>query len=214
MAEHAHTFLFIDLVGFTALAELEGDGRALEVVLELQGRVRGLLGDYGAEEVKAIGDGLMLHSTNASAAIRLAARLVDEPGTQPGFPLVRVGVHTGPALPSEGDWYGRTVNVAARLCSVAPGGEVLVSAAARERAGRVAELVYGERELHWLRNLSEPIAAYLVTPRRGSDQAAAGASAAVSTPARDEPMVMSEPPALRIPLRGWEHRAAIQGASA
>jgi class 3 adenylate cyclase len=42
-----HTFLFADLVGFTALADLEGDDRALEVALALQRLVRGLLGEYG-----------------------------------------------------------------------------------------------------------------------------------------------------------------------
>jgi len=75
---------------------------------------------------------------------------------------VRVGIHTGPALASEGDWYGRTVNVAARLCSVAPAGQVLVSEATRAAAGLMRGVAYGERELHWLRNVSEPIGTYLV----------------------------------------------------
>ncbi len=59
-----HTFLFADLVGYTALAELEGDGRALEVALALQRRVGGLLGQHRAEQVKAIGDGLMLRCSD------------------------------------------------------------------------------------------------------------------------------------------------------
>jgi adenylate cyclase len=50
-----HTFLFADLVGFTALAELEGDDRALEVALGRQRRVRSLLADHEAEQIKAIG---------------------------------------------------------------------------------------------------------------------------------------------------------------
>jgi adenylate cyclase len=156
-----HTFLFADLVGFTALAELEGDDRALEVALGLQRRVRGLLGDHGAEQVKAIGDGLMLRCPKASAAVALGLRIV-EGAQEPGFPPVRVGIHTGPALPNEGDWYGRTVNVAARLCAVAPAGQVLVSEATRTAAGRMRSVAYGERELHWLRNVSEPIGTFLV----------------------------------------------------
>lgn len=77
MAEPLHTFLFADLVGFTALAELEGDDRALEVALALQRRIRGLLGGYGAEQVKTIGDGLMIRCDRAQEAILLGVRLVD-----------------------------------------------------------------------------------------------------------------------------------------
>jgi adenylate cyclase len=171
-----HTFLFADLVGFTALAELEGDDRALEVALGLQRRVRLLLEDHDAEQVKAIGDGLMLRCTEASAAVTLGLQVV-ESGEEPGFPPVRVGIHTGPALTSEGDWYGRTVNVAARLCAVAPAGQVLVSEATRAEAGRMRGVDYGERELHWLRNVSEPIGTYLVQADRdagGSMRAALG----------------------------------------
>ncbi len=159
--------MFADLVGFTALAEAEGDDRALEVVLALQQRVGALLEGHRAEQVKALGDGLMLRCERADDAIRLALRLVDELAEEEeGFPAVRFGIHTGPALSSQGDWYGRTVNVAARLCAVAPGGEVLVSEAARAAAGAGARLDWGERELHWLRNVSQPIGTYLVSPQR------------------------------------------------
>jgi class 3 adenylate cyclase len=170
VTEPSHTFLFADLVGFTALAELEGDSRALAVALELQRRTDGLLRAHGAEQVKAIGDGLMLRCTRPAAAVSLGLRMV-EAMEEPGLPPVRVGIHTGPALGSDGDWYGRTVNVAARLCAVAPPGQVLISDATRAAAGRTPKVDFGERELHWLRNVSEPIGTYLV--RRRSDARAA-----------------------------------------
>jgi adenylate cyclase len=157
-----HTFLFADLVGFTALAEAEGDDRALEVAVDLQRRVRGLLSQHGAEQVKSIGDGLMLRCTNPAAAVRLGLRLVGDLAADPGLPPVRVGIHTGPALTRDGDWYGRTVNVAARLCSVAPGGEVLVSEATRDAAGALRHVDWGERHLHWLRNVTKPVGTYSV----------------------------------------------------
>ena len=163
MASSIHTFLFADLVGFTALAELEGDDRALEVALALQRRVRGLLEEHSAEQVKTIGDGLMLRCTEPGGAILLGLRLVEEIDGENGSPPVRVGIHTGPALANEGDWYGRAVNVAARLCAVAPGGEVMVSESTREAAGNVPGLDWGDRELHWLRNVSEPVGTYLVS---------------------------------------------------
>ena len=166
MAGSIHTFVFADLVGYTALAELEGDDRALEVALQLQRQVRRLLEQHGAEQVKVIGDGLMLHCAEPAGAVRLGLRVVGELAADAGFPPVRVGIHTGPAVANGGDWYGRTVNVAARLCAVAPGGEVLISEATRQAAGALRGVAYGERELHWLRNVSEPVATYVVTPRR------------------------------------------------
>jgi class 3 adenylate cyclase len=156
-----HTFLFADLVGFTALAELEGDDRALEVVIALQSRVRALLPHHRAEQVKTIGDGLMLRCDDPCDAILLGLRLVGDP--EADSPALRVGIHTGSALANDGDWYGRTVNVAARLCAVAPGGEVLVSEATREAAGEIPGVQWGGRELHWLRNVSEPVSTYCVT---------------------------------------------------
>jgi class 3 adenylate cyclase len=165
--EASHTFLFADLVGFTALAELEGDDRALEVVLALQQHARGMLNHHNAEEVKAIGDGLMLRCDDPCDAVLLGLALVRELEAETAFPPVRVGIHTGPALTSDGDWYGRTVNVAARLCAVAPGGEVMVSETARQAAGVVPHVDWSARELHWLRNVSEPVATYLVSATTG-----------------------------------------------
>jgi adenylate cyclase len=162
MEQPEHTFLFADLVGFTALAELEGDGRALEVALRLQDRVGGLLREHRAEQVKSIGDGLMIRCQHPADGVRLGLRLIGELAQDADFPPVRAGVHTGPALTSGGDWYGRAVNVAARLCAMAPGGEVMVSDATRTAAGELTGVLWGERELHWLRNVSQPIGAYRV----------------------------------------------------
>lgn len=155
-----HTFLFTDLVGYTALTDAEGDERAVEVALLLHRRVRELLPGYGAEEVKALGDGIMLRCPDPAAGVRLGIRIVEELDGDPGFPPVRVGIHSGPAVGRDGDWYGRTVNVAARLCAVAPGGEVLVSETTRSAAGRLRKVDFGERHLHWLRNVTEPIGTY------------------------------------------------------
>jgi len=163
MAPEAHTFLFADLVGFTALAEAEGDDRAVEAVLTLQRRVHDVLEEHSAEQVKALGDGLMLRCSDPSAAVRLGLRVIEEMADEGTAPPVRVGIHTGPAVTHEGDWYGRTVNVAARLCAVAPGGEVIVSETTRRAAGDIAGIEWGKRELHWLRNVSEPVGTYLVS---------------------------------------------------
>jgi adenylate cyclase len=161
-----HSFLFADLVGFTALADLEGDERAADVALALERRIEPLLAGYDAEQVKALGDGVLLRCGRPGQAVELGLRIVEELERMPGFPPVRVAVHTGTAVSRGGDWYGRAVNVAARLCAVAGGGEVLVSEATREAAGRLRGVDFGERRMHWLRNVTQPVSAHLASSRR------------------------------------------------
>jgi len=159
MIPERHTFLFTDLVGFTALTEANGDDRAAELALGFYERVRRLLPEHGAEEVKTIGDAMMLRCGDPAGAVRLGLRIVGELETVPGFPPVRVGMHTGPAVSRDDDWYGGTVNVAARLCATAGGGQVLLSESTRRAAGRLRGVELGERELHWLKNVTEPVPA-------------------------------------------------------
>jgi adenylate cyclase len=154
-----HTFLFCDLVGFTALTDTEGDERAAAVAQALQLRVRTVAADHDAEVVKRMGDAAMLRCADPAAAIRLALRLVDEVESDPQLPPVRVGVHSGSAVSHDGDWYGQTVNVASRLCSVAAGGEVLVSESTLAAVSKLPKVKVGERRLHWLKNVTEPVAA-------------------------------------------------------
>src|SRR3954447_5720280 len=101
-----HTFLFTDLVGFTALTAERGDDHAADVALDFCLRTRLLAEERGAEVVKTLGDGVMLRSGDATAALRLGVELVEALDAVPGYPAVRVGVHTGPAVERAGDWYG------------------------------------------------------------------------------------------------------------
>lgn len=153
-------------MGFTALTAAHGDDRAAEVALALHAGVRRLLEGLDAELVKSLGDGLMLRSPDPGLAIRLGIRIVAEFESVPGFPPVRVGMHHGPAVCREGDWYGGTVNVAARLCAAAGGGEVLVSEATCQAAGRVWHVRFEDRRLHWLKHVTEPVAARVASERQ------------------------------------------------
>jgi adenylate cyclase len=152
-----HTFLFTDLVGFTALTAERGDDHGADTAIAFYERVRPLLAGHTAEEVKTLGDGMMLRAPDPGSGIRLGVAIVRECERIPGFPPVRVGVHHGPAVCRGGDWFGDTVNVASRLCSAAAGGEVLVSEKARDAARGLSRVGFGERRLHWLKNVSRPI---------------------------------------------------------
>ncbi|WP_320669229.1 adenylate/guanylate cyclase domain-containing protein [Patulibacter defluvii] len=157
-----HSFLFADLVGFTTLTAEDGDDRAAEVAVGFFATVRELLPAHAADEVKTLGDGVMLRCDDPLLAARLGLAIVAEHERRDA-PPVRVGIHTGPAVRRGDDWYGMTVNVAARLCSAAGGGEVLVSAATVEAVGDPGGgLAFGERRLHWLKNVNDPVPAHPV----------------------------------------------------
>jgi adenylate cyclase len=159
MSAELHTFLFCDLVGFTALTDSEGDERAAAVAAALHDHVRVLAIQHDAEVVKAMGDAAMIRTDSAGSGIEMGLSLVDRVESDPALPPIRAGVHRGPAVSRDGDWFGRTVNVASRLCSVAAGGEVLVSESTLADLGESTSISVGERRLHWLKNVTEPVAA-------------------------------------------------------
>jgi adenylate cyclase len=149
----------MDLVGFTALTAERGDDGAADLVLALYAHVRALLPDHRAQEIKTIGDAMMIRCEDPRRAVELGLCISEQVRDEGRFPPVRIGVHTGSAVSREGDWYGSAVNVAARLCSAAGGDEVLVSDVTRQAAGCVADVDFGARRLHWLKNVPEPVAA-------------------------------------------------------
>jgi adenylate cyclase len=156
----AQTFLFADLSGFTALTEAHGDEQAADLVGGFCVAVRQLLTEHHAQEVKTIGDALMIRTGDAAAAIQLGLCIVHDVGAQHGFPLVRVGMHTGQAVERDGDWFGATVNLAARVSAAAAGGEALVTATTKTAAGEVAGVELRERGRWTFRNVSEPVLVY------------------------------------------------------
>jgi adenylate cyclase len=117
---------FLDLAGFTQLTEERGDHAAAELAINLTDFVEDTSHDYGGKPVKLLGDGVMFHFPRAAPAVLCALELVDA-APSVGLPPARVGVHAGPVVFQNGDYFGRVVNVAARIVDAAAPGEVLVS---------------------------------------------------------------------------------------
>ena len=169
MAEGSeHTFLFADLCGFTALTEVHGDEDAADLAGGFFAEARALLGEHRAKEVKTLGDAMMVSCESAVDAIGLGLRMVQEIGARHGFPSVRVGLHTGPAVERDGDWFGAAVNLAARVSGAAGGGEVLLTDASAAAAGAPgggslgaipphANVVLHPRGSRELRNVGQPV---------------------------------------------------------
>jgi adenylate cyclase len=117
---------FLDLTGYTRLTEERGDEAAAELAARLAGLVRRSALEHGGTPVKWLGDGVMFYFREPAAAVLAAVEMVEEVGRH-GLPPAHVGIHAGPVIFQEGDYFGRTVNLAARIAEYARPGEVLVS---------------------------------------------------------------------------------------
>lgn len=128
------TFSIVDLAGYSALTEAHGDQGAADAATALYRATRELLGEYGSEELKTLGDAVLLRSDRAGDALSLAARLVCDVGAREGGLGLRAGLDTGPALHRDGEWFGSVLNRAARIVDFAERGAVLLSGATHAAA--------------------------------------------------------------------------------
>jgi class 3 adenylate cyclase/YHS domain-containing protein len=155
-AVHA-TFVFADIAGFTALTEAHGDQDAAALVADFCRAVRAELPASGGSEVKTIGDAVMLAIPDPAEAILLGLRITHELMRGHGAPAVRVGLHHGPAIEREGDYFGAAVNLAARVSGEASGGEVLLTGQTAALAPQLEGVLYEPRGRRELRNVREPV---------------------------------------------------------
>ena len=119
---------FGDVTGYTSLSSRLSNAEFAGVVSAFRQWASNEVRRSGAHLVKTLGDGLMFVGS-VEAVVRTARRLVRR-GAAPAELRLHAGVTYGPVLPSGGDYFGPTVNLAARLCSIAGDGEVLADAAA------------------------------------------------------------------------------------
>jgi adenylate cyclase len=117
---------FLDITGYTRMTEELGDAAAADLAERLGRQVRQTSGRYGGRPVKWLGDGVMFYFDDPGAGVIAALDMVDAV-REAGLPPAHVGLHAGPVLFQEGDYFGRTVNVAARIADYARPDEVVVS---------------------------------------------------------------------------------------
>jgi adenylate cyclase len=149
------TVAFADLAGFTALSDrlaIEDLGRIAQRFEELVTAVA----EPPVRLVKVLGDGAMFAGEDAAAVVSAQLELIAAAADE-DLPPVHAGVAHGPALHSAGDWLGRTVNLAARLCAVAPPWTVL--ATTQVRAACSDGLGWEEAGAYELRGIGEPVPA-------------------------------------------------------
>jgi adenylate cyclase len=129
--ERVPAMSFVDLVGYTRLTEERGDAAAAELAASLAVLVNRSSREHGGEPVKRLGDGVMVHFREPAGAVLSALRMVEQL-PDAGLPPAHVGVAAGPVVAQGGDYFGRTVNLAARIAAHAGAGKVLVSGSVAE----------------------------------------------------------------------------------
>jgi class 3 adenylate cyclase/YHS domain-containing protein len=157
VTDTAATFVFADIAGFTALTEAHGDEAAMELVAAFSSAVESRLPRVAGEHVKTIGDAVMLRIPEPAEAIRLGLWITHEAMGEHGSPAVRVGLHHGHAIERDGDYFGASVNLAARVSSAAAGGEVLVTGQTAALAPDLEGVIFESRGRKSLRNVSEAV---------------------------------------------------------
>ena len=146
---------FLDLVGYTRLTEERGDAAAAELAESLAVLVRRSAREHGGVPAKWLGDGVMFHFREPAGAVLAALGMVEELPAA-GLPPAHVGVAAGPVVAQGGDYFGRTVNLAARIAAYASAGRVLVSEPVVQRAPPRG-VTFVEQGLVQLEGIAQPV---------------------------------------------------------
>ena len=129
--ERVPAMCFLDLAGYTRLTEERGDRAAAALATSLADLVEQVSLPHGGQPVKWLGDGVMFHFRRPGQAVVAALEMVERTA-QAGLPPAHVGLDAGPVVLQDGDYFGRTVNLAARIAAHAQAGQVLVTGAVAE----------------------------------------------------------------------------------
>jgi adenylate cyclase len=119
---------FLDITGYTRLTQERGDQAAADLAETLNRLVKRSSMEHGGRPVKWLGDGVMFHFPDPGPGVLAALEMVDGVAGA-GLPPAHVGLDSGAVVMQEGDFYGQTVNKAARIADYARPGEVLVTQA-------------------------------------------------------------------------------------
>jgi adenylate cyclase len=152
---HPPAIGFLDLSGFTRMTGARGDEEAAKLAVRLSDLVQESAASRRGRAVKSLGDGVMLHFAEPSDAVSAALDLV-EAIPAAGLPSARVGISSGPLVFRDGDYFGRAVNLAARITDYARPSEVLVSETVAE-SGTAAGSIFEDLGVVELKGIHEPV---------------------------------------------------------
>jgi adenylate cyclase len=140
--ERLPAICFLDITGYTRLTQERGDDAAADLASTLARLVQRSSVQHGGRPIKWLGDGVMFYFADPGRGVRAALEMVDGL-VAAGLPPAHVGPDAGPVLFQEGDYFGQTVNVSARIAEYARQGEVLVSQAVAD-ASQEEGIAFGD----------------------------------------------------------------------
>src|SRR5439155_14414053 len=160
-------FLFADLRGYTRFVESHGDDAAAALLKSYRTLMRDVISRFGAAEIKTEGDSFYIVFPSASSAIEgglaIIAAATDATARIPGQPIhVGVGVHAGETTDGGEGPVGLAVNIAARVCSQARPGELLVTDTVRALTRTRLPVRFVPRGSPRLKGIAEPIPLFAV----------------------------------------------------
>jgi adenylate cyclase len=126
LLERLPAICFLDISGYTRLTQELGDDAAANLAATVARLVQRSSVQRGGRQIKWLGDGVMFYFDRPGPGVRAALEMA-EALPAAGLPPVHVGLHAGPVLFQEGDYFGQTVNLSARIADYARPGEVLVT---------------------------------------------------------------------------------------
>jgi adenylate cyclase len=153
--ERLPAICFLDITGYTKLTQERGDDEAANLATTVARLVQRCSVQRGGKTIKWLGDGVMFYFDDPVQGVRAALEMVAVLAGA-GLPPAHVGLHAGPVLFQEGDYFGQTVNLAARIADFAQSGEVLVSQVVAD-AGRSDGLVFDDVGAVELKGVSGPV---------------------------------------------------------
>jgi class 3 adenylate cyclase len=157
--ERPTAFAFLDLAGYTRLTEEKGDEAAAALAADLTDLVSEEAGRRDGRAVKWLGDGVMFSFGDPADAV-LATIEAGRRAGDVGLPPAHAGVAVGPVIFQDGDYYGRTVNLASRLSGAARPGQTLVDAEVKRLADDRDDLGFRSVGEVRLKGMSSPVEAY------------------------------------------------------
>jgi class 3 adenylate cyclase/outer membrane protein assembly factor BamB len=164
-------FLFADLRGYTAYVEAQGDNAASELLRAYRGIVREQVAAFAGAEIRTEGDGFYVvfpsatSAVNCGLAIQQAAAASSEADPTRSI-RVGIGVHAGETADTSEGFVGSAVNIAARVCSVARPGELLVTETVRSLIRTSMPFAFVPRGRPHLKGIHEPVRVYAVLASR------------------------------------------------
>ena len=175
------TFLIADVRGYTRYTQERGDEAAARLASAFADTVRLTVEELGGRLVELRGDEALVVFASPRQAIRTAValqqRFVERMRSDDSLPLrVGIGLDAGEAVAVGEGFRGGALNLAARLCSIAQPGEVLLTESLTHLSRRVDELTYRDRGRRSFKGLDQPVRVFQVEFPLAMPEAPGGAA--------------------------------------